>query len=196
MDVRIDITGATPLVMHNPRLADKEDEFSKAKATVSSKSKKTPADEEEMAHINFLGSLYWDAEIGLYLPTWNILACCIKAAAAFKLGRHVQRAVAQTTLNTPIKHNAPADAEAMWRKPEGRLRKSVVVGQKRITTVRPLFRDWKMSVDLLLMENMLDFDDLVRIVELAGRSEGLGDARKLGYGRFTAKVYAIEEAVA
>lgn len=39
-----------------------------------------------------------------------------------------------------------------------------------------------------LLEDALDFADLVAVVELAGRVEGLGDARKLGYGRFEAEI--------
>jgi hypothetical protein len=43
-----------------------------------------------------------------------------------------------------------------------------------------------MSFDIDLDEGDLNVSDFERIVERAGRLEGVGTARKLGFGRFTA----------
>jgi hypothetical protein len=55
---------------------------------------------------------------------------------------------------------------------------------------RPIFRRWSAVADFELDETELSLDDLIRIAERAGRLNGIGDARKLGYGRFAAVVKA------
>ena len=57
-----------------------------------------------------------------------------------------------------------------------------------IVRVRPIFREWQLGCRLSCWRTPLDFADLVAVAELAGRVEGLGDARKLGYGRFDAEI--------
>ena len=52
------LTGLVPLILHNARLADPLDPISKAMKTVSSKRKKTDADFEELARLEFEGGLY------------------------------------------------------------------------------------------------------------------------------------------
>lgn len=188
MEVRLEIVGATPLVMHNPRLADKEDPFQRAMGALTSKTKKTDDDNSEIAHIEFLGSLYWESDIGLYLPTWNIVACLLRGATLFKLGKALQRGVAQTSINTPIVHDGPKTPEELWQREEYRFRKVVANKMNRVMRMRPIFRKWGATVDLLVAEESVSPEDFARVVATAGRTEGLGDARKLGYGRFAATI--------
>jgi hypothetical protein len=55
--------------------------------------------------------------------------------------------------------------------------------------VRPSFFPWSIVVDGLFVEDVgMNLDELVRLVDLAGIVEGMGDNRVNGYGRFTATV--------
>jgi hypothetical protein len=55
--------------------------------------------------------------------------------------------------------------------------------------MRPKFPRWALDVDGLFVEDAgLAFDELERLVELAGIVEGIGDNRVNGYGRFAGKV--------
>lgn len=190
IDVRLTLTGSTPLVMHNVQLADKENHWAKLIAQITGKRKKTPADDFEVGHLEFLGSLYWESDIGLHIPTWNIIACFGQAATVFRLGKAVFQAVAPTTDRVPLIYEGPRDPEKLWERPEFRFRKSVGVQRAKVTRVRPIFRKWALELDLALEESVLDPEDFSRVVTLAGRSQGLLDARKLGYGRFTAEINA------
>ena len=49
-------------------------------------------------------------------------------------------------------------------------------------------RTWSVIVTVELETLELKIEDLAKIAERAGRFYGLGDARKLGFGRFDAKV--------
>lgn len=193
-DIRVTITGTTPLVMHNVQLADKENAFAKAIAEITSKRSKTPSDELEIGHLEFLGALYYDKDIGIHMPTWNVIACIGQAATVYRLGKDVFRAIAPMTDRVPLIYDGPREPEKLWAKPEFRFRKSVGVQRAKITRVRPIFRQWGLELDLTLAEDVLSPDDFLRVVTLAGRSQGLLDARKLGYGRFTSKVAIGEPA--
>jgi hypothetical protein len=45
------------------------------------------------------------------------------------------------------------------------------------------------------MTEILNLRDFVALVEVAGIIEGVGDARRIGYGRFTAVVAEMKTAV-
>jgi len=55
--------------------------------------------------------------------------------------------------------------------------------------VRPQFFPWALTVSgVFVTDAGLNVDELKRIVDLAGRVEGIGDNRVNGYGRFTAEL--------
>lgn len=59
--------------------------------------------------------------------------------------------------------------------------------------VRPQFFPWAMELNGIFVSDAgVNFDDLLRIVELAGTIEGIGDNRVNGYGRFTATLEQIQ----
>ena len=90
----------------------------------------------------------------------------------------------------PLQHDGPSELSKLAKREENVLRKTVKIGRNRTARTRPIFRAWSLSFDIELEEDGLNFGDLTRIAERAGRLKGLGDARKLGYGRFDAKLTA------
>jgi hypothetical protein len=189
MDVNVILTGGTPLVMHNVRLADKLDEFAHQIALINAKkSKKTDADDAAIAELEWRGGIYHDPEIGVYVPTWNVVKCFNQAATVTRRGKDVYRAFLFETDKLRLGHDGPADIEALRARPEYRWRTSVGIGRSTVTRIRPIFRKWSLTLAGTLLEDVMDPEDFRDIVQLAGRSEGLGDARIMGYGRFTAEV--------
>lgn len=189
MLVHVDITGRTGLVMHNIRLADKLDPYAKQIAEITAKRKKTEADNADVAKLEWFGGLYHDPEVGVYVPPFNVVRCLEEAAKVTKQGKTLIRAFAFGTDKLPLVYEGPASPEALWKRPEHRWRTSVgIQGRAVITRMRPIFQQWSLAITGDLLEDVMDPGAFERIVELAGRAEGLGDARKLGYGRFTAVV--------
>jgi hypothetical protein len=72
-------------------------------------------------------------------------------------------------------------------------RYSTLVGVRRAKTtrMRPQFPNWSLTMMALLQEDLLNFEQLQEIASQAGVIEALGDARKLGKGRFAAKVEKV-----
>jgi hypothetical protein len=199
MKVMVQLTGKTALVQHNVRLADKLDEYTKAIAEITGKRKKTEADNADVERLEWFGGLYHtkdkmpgpdgeEVEIGIYVPVFNVIRCFEEAAKITRQGKTLIRALAFADAKLPLHHEGPPKPEKLWALPEYRWRTTVGIQGKKITRVRPIFRRWSLDFEMELLEDVMSPDDLRRIIDLAGRSEGLGDARKLGYGRFTAEV--------
>lgn len=190
MNVAIELTGMTGLVMHNERLADKQDEFARAIAEITSKRKKTAEDAAAIERLEFLGGLYYDPDVGVYVPAWNVVRCLEEAAKIRRLGTALIRALSVTTDRVVVEYSGPRKPPELWEAPAFRFRKSVGVQRNKVMRMRPIFRKWSVCLQAELLADVLDPSDLTEIANAAGRSIGLGDARKLGYGRFVAAVAA------
>lgn len=190
MQLHVTLTGRSGLVMHNGRLADPIDDMAKAISEITDKRDKTPTDQEQIADLEWRGSLYFDRELGTYIPSGNVIRSFRDAATAWKLGEKVYDAVHLLTDKVPLAHDGPKNIDALAKKPEHRWRTTVRIGRNRTARTRPIFRQWTTSFDVELEESELKVEDFARIIERAGRLEGLGDARRLGYGRFVAEVTA------
>lgn len=185
MRVMLTLTGRTGMVMHNPRLVDPEDPFVRAIKEITDKgSKQTDADRVEVGRLEWFGGIYHDPEMGVYVPTWNIVKCLNRGGVVTRQGTDVLRAVSVFTDKVPLVYNGPKNIEELYEKPEFRFRKEVGIGQKKVMRVRPIFRKWSLEMELELLVEALNPSDLQRITETAGLSDGLMDARKLGFGRF------------
>jgi hypothetical protein len=187
MDGRIELTGSTPLLAHNARLADPDDEFVKAIAELTGKRKKTEDDRRAVAKLEWHGGLYVNGA-GPVWPTANIRRCLVEAAKVTKQGKQVGRALAFADVDVPIAYEGPRELDQLYERPEFHHRASVRIGSSRTMRTRPCFPRWALAADFTLVTEALDPDDLERVIERAGVIEGLGDNRINGYGRFEGKV--------
>ena len=191
MRIILKIDGATGLVMHNERLADPLDEYVRAIKEITDKgSKQTDTDRAEVARLEWFGGLYHDTDVGVHVPSWNVIKCLNQGAigAKTKKGKDVLRSVIATTDRVPLVFDGPLEPSKLFDLPEFRLRKMVGVNRGRVPRMRPIFRRWGLEVEVELLEDILSVDDFSRVVHFSGRVEGLCDARLLGYGRFSTEV--------
>lgn len=187
----IALEGTNLLVNHNARLANPDDPIAKAIKAITTKRVKTEEDRQEIAKLEWHGGLYTAPTIlGPVLPTGNIRKCLVQGAKVRKQGAQLGRALFFGDLYTPIIYDGPRDIEQLWLKEEFRYYVSVGVQQARTMRMRPCFPGWRLETAVELLDDVMDPDDLQRIVDLAGLMEGLGENRINGYGRFTGKVVA------
>src|SRR5574337_388785 len=97
------IEGTSPLMMHNDRLANPFDDFTKAIKAITGKKKKTEDDLNEMARLEFLGGIYESPTAGIHVPGFNVFAMIKNAAKLRKLGAAVTRAVLVQQDEIPLK---------------------------------------------------------------------------------------------
>ena len=171
--------------MHNSRMIDPEDDIVRAIAEITAKgSKQTDADRAQVARLEWFGGIYHAPDLGVYVPAWNIVKCINRGAVITKNGKDVLRSLAVLTDRVPLQFDGPRDLAKLYERSEFRFRKEVGIGQKKVMRVRPIFRQWSLSFEAELIEEVMNPADLLRVTETAGLVEGLGDARILGYGRF------------
>lgn len=188
MQITLSLKGRTGLVMHNIRLADPADEYARAITEINKKRDKTEADYEEIARLEWFGGIYYDPTDGPYVPSANVIRCLEQGGIVTKRGAAVVRALAVMSEMTPLDIGPKRDIKEMFAKPEYRLRRMVGIKRNKVVRVRPIFRSWSLTMDMELLTDVLSLDAIRTIATQAGLSAGLGDARKLGYGRFVAEV--------
>lgn len=191
MQIRIELAGTSPLLCHNPRMVDPEFELNRQIKALASKRKKSDEDLRAIEKLEWHGGLYTEGD-QIVQPTSKVRKCLINAGKISKLGKMVERAITFNSLNTPLLYEGPKTIDALYADKRFHSRLSVGIGNKRVMRVRPQFYPWKLIVDGLFVEDAgLNLDDLMRLVDLAGVVEGIGDNRVNGYGRFTGKVSII-----
>lgn len=184
---RIAITGTQPLLLHNSRLSNPLDPYARRMAEIHGKRKKTTEDYEELARREWLGSLYYEPDAGIYLPDGNIERALLDSARMSRQGKTIERGVFITTPRNTIMNVAPDALVKMADDENMRMLASVKVGMQRVMRCRPMLRTWAVEADGVVDETLLDPIELQRIAARAGRLVGLGDWRPR-YGRFTAAV--------
>jgi hypothetical protein len=195
MRVQLTMKGTSPLVMHNVQLADPTFSIAKAIAAITSKgSKQSDDDRLEVSRLSFHGGLYMGRG-GPVMPSPNILRTIANAAKVRRLGKDVERSMIPTSLEFPLMYKGPREAAALWENEAFRYSAPVRIGKNVVTRMRPRFPEWQVVSEWELMTEILNLRDFVALVEVAGIIEGVGDARRIGYGRFTAVVAEMKTAV-
>lgn len=190
MPVRLhcSMVGTAPLLMHNDRLADPLDPISKEIKTYTKKKRsKTEEDIETTGKLEWMGGLY--VENGqVVVPSRNLMGCFVGGGKITREGRDIGRALKFETMNIPLIYEGPKDIKKLQDDPEFAYRRMVKVQASKTVRVRPRFFPWALEFDVIVDESILNPEDFVRIAERAGQSEGLGDSRITGFGRFTFEV--------
>lgn len=183
------LTGSTPLMMHNERLANPMDEFAKEMKKISGKKKKTDEDFELMAQIEFRGGLYIDEDEGPYIPNRMIEATVREGAKRTKRGKDVARGFEVLGLDHEraghLIYKGPRTRDGLWN---GGFfdQRTVKVGMSRVVRTRPIFREWAIDLEVAYDTEIFNEDDIKTFFDEAGRYAGIGDYRPR-YGRFAAE---------
>lgn len=192
MQVRLELSGTTPLLMHNERLADPDDEYAKQIKELTDKGKnQTVADKELVSKLEWFGGLYTNGTKEPILPTKAIIKCLRETATVTKDGKRIARGLSPMSLHSDLIYDGPKDLAKLYEKREFRDRRMVGIGRRRIPRTRPFFPQWAAAFEFMMLPDVINLDRLKSIAELAGQATGLGDARILGYGRFAVKLTKI-----
>ena len=187
----VTIEGIRPLIMHNGRLANPLDEHTKALKAAAHKRQKTDDDVIELARLEFMGGLYYDAKEGPVLPADNINACMFEGARVRKLGKVFETCVEvlpgsfgpDYTFGYKLNYKGPRDANALWETSSHRLTKGVRIGQSKVMRTRPKFDKWACTFQIEVTDDGPEKDVILEALTDAGRSKGIGDWTPR-YGRF------------
>jgi hypothetical protein len=169
--------------MHNGRLVDPLDTVVKQIRVVSAKRRKTDDDHAEMAHLEWLGGIYFQPEVGPFIPAPNLQKCLVEGARLSKDGKKIERGVFIETMVIPLRYDGPRDPETLFADKRFVHRTPVKVGTARVMRTRPVFPRWAAEATGQFDSAVIDLADLRNAAATAGSMIGLGDGRPT-YGRF------------
>jgi hypothetical protein len=181
------LTGIRPLLLHNGQLADPTNEHTKALREVTSKRKKTDADHIEIKRLEWLGCLYRDEQGQVAVSEDMLLGCVSAGARAAKKGKQAQAALLGAQPFFALKYKGPTDLTELFNTGKFCDYRLVVIDRKRIMRARPRFNQWGLDAELLYDDSLLNRDDVVTALTVAGATVGMGDFRPR-FGRFTVEV--------
>lgn len=189
---RITITGINPLLQNNPQTVDPFNRFAKAKKAITNKRTKTEDDLIELGNIETESKIFFDDELGVYIPaTWVTESIITTAFSVAKIGRNKMRGGLFAT-ESKIKLNYKNMAKVKTIKdivmnPEFRHRMLLKQGQVRVPKDAPIFHEWSFSTVIEFDDAVIDFSSIKKIIEHSSRYGGFGDFRPT-FGRAIAEV--------
>lgn len=188
MLVHLELTGTAPLIMHNIRMANPTDPIVRAHKVISSKRRKSDEDYEELARLEFMGSLYHRPGLGPFIPSLNIERAIVEAAKMDRgVWKTVQSAILIMQQEPQVIYKGPREPEELYADPDFVSIMMVRVQAARVARCRPIFPTWAIECDLELDTSMLDEGKFRSYIEEAGRTKALGDYRPR-FGRFSVEV--------
>ncbi len=187
--MKVTITGVSPLLMHSARYANPLDPMTKAHKALTSKRKKTDEDYEAISKSEFFGGIYFDSNLGAYLPGLVIEAVIFEAAKQQKLGKTAKRSVVVIEDVIPLKYKGPKDIEGLYSDPNFVDIRAVKVGLQKVMRTRPKFNEWSATFTISFNPEQIEQRDVVRILQDAGSLIGVGDYRPR-FGKFDVAVAA------
>jgi hypothetical protein len=186
------LTGETPLLMSNAD-TDRESDTYLAYRTLSKKRGKTSEDETRLRELEWYTRLYFDEEVGVYIPGRNVKELLRSAATKWRKGEDVKRSLVVPDYRIPLIYDGPKDAASLWA--EG-FRYTTMVANSgasagRVERTRPCFEAWSLKCDIAFDPSDLDLREVETFVERAEKY-GLGDYRP-EFGAFNASLEFLRE---
>jgi len=182
--VEVEIEGTSPLLMHSTVTLDPTNELAQKMKELSAKRKKTLDDHKKMQWAEWKACLYWDADVGAYIPAVNLDACIRDGAKRFRKGSTVQRTAVVDPEKIPLIYSPKATTVAkLWEMHEHTDYRSVKIGRIRVMRCRPRFNQWSLKFIVSFDSTELEASEVQSALEQAGQFVGLGDYRPR-FGRF------------
>jgi hypothetical protein len=185
--VSIKIQGEAPLLMHNVRLGNRFDPYTRRLKELHTAMKRKGADvdalETELADVEWEGGLYYGPKLGPYLPNHMIRAAIRDGARLTRGGRQVERTILVGT-PAPVQYEGPREIDALKADPNFRDQRMVTIGQAKVLRTRPCFQEWSATLEIRYLTDASTEEDVRGWVRDAGLYVGFGDGRSMGFGRF------------
>jgi len=139
-----------------------------------------------MAHLEFLGGLYWVRGEEPYIPTRVMRGVLIGKGGASRKQRMGKQAelgifVAQ---DAKLSYDGPSDPEKLWKDGSFRFDSIEKIQASKIARTRPIFREWNATIEIEYNTDFVNEETLGELMTIAGAECGIGDRRPT-YGRFS-----------
>lgn len=189
---RLTLTGETPLLMSSGE-ADRDSDTYRAYRALSKKRGKTIEDEARLRELEWYTRLYFDEQIGVYIPGRNVKELIRSAATKIRKGEDVKRSLIVPEYRLPLVYDGPRAPAELYA--AGFSYVAMVAnagaGSGRVERCRPCFDKWELVAEVAFDPEDIDPHELAMFAERA-QKYGLGDYRP-EFGAFTARLEYLRE---
>ena len=189
--IEVELKGTSPLIMHSCVGVNKLHPLTIALDRLNGKRKKTEEDFRKISDLEWEIGIYWDDQVGLYLPAENIEATIREGAKSFKKGKTFERGFNCINMLNPVDIGENLTKDQMFADFRFRDVRAMRVQTNRIMRTRPRFNMWRCTFRACYDERSLDFKDIVNAIDYAGEKVGLCDSRPR-YGTFVSTITELD----
>ncbi len=191
----VKIKGIAPLLQNNPQTVDPFNKYAKRMAEINKQKtyKKTEEGILEMREIEMRSKIYFDAELGIYIPArWINEALAKDSNAIIKSSKEKIRG-SVFLIDEKIKlhydgENLVKTEDDIVKNPKFQRLLILKQGQQtRLAKAAPIFHNWSFELDFEYDDKIHDFKQLQLLILHVSKYSGFGDFRPT-YGRALAEV--------
>ena len=184
--LRLKITAqeGVPMLQNNPQMIDLNNHYAIERA----KFKKADQNTEAYNRVSWEGALYYDDEIGPYIPASHIEASIANASSKLKntYKKLFKASVFIVEPKIAIEFKGSRTLDGMWKEKRYDLRNVKIVG-KGVIKCRPKFENWHAFCTLTFIPTKdITANTVLSATQLAGQFHGIGDYLPK-FGRFIAE---------
>ncbi len=178
------LVGISPVMTHNEQLANPLSPVTRELKKLTTQKGKSDDLLEQIMKLEWLGGLYLDANQKVAMPGDNLIACLKDGARKRKQGKEFAAGVMSSAAYFPLSYDGPKEAEPLWT--DGRFLdyRGVVISGKRVMRARPIFRAWSLNVDFTFDPEILNEEQILEALSIAGERCGLCERRPSKGGSF------------
>lgn len=197
----VTFTGTIGLVLDNIDTADPENETAMLIKQITDKDEMTEEDRKRKDLLAYQGCFYKD-DLGNLVMPWRSIKRALRSGAYLIGGTTLSGKMdagiepGATAIEFPLQYEGPSDPNKLYDDQRFKLRLMVNKNpssskKAMVPSVRPILPEWSLTFPVTVFNEVIGWDRFVRAVEITGKSVGIGNARKLGYGRFAVSVRQI-----
>lgn len=192
-ELKFTITGTRPLLMNNPQGVDIFNPIGRKIKAINKKGvRRTDEDYLEVRDLEMTSKIYWDSDLGIYVPgRW--------VAAALAQSSYAQTKISKANFRGGV--FLDQDKMALSYRGKSKIKDSMdiiknhdfrhlmLLPQKgvRVAKVSPIFHDWSFSGGLEFDDKIIEKSTLKKLIEHVTHYGGFGDFRPT-FGRGEAEV--------
>lgn len=192
--INVKMNGVSPILMNNPVGVNPLHPLVIGKKALTSLPAKQKTEEvlAKISDFEWRIAIYWDDNIGLYVPNECLMGSLVDGAKMNRNGANVLKACQVVDAIVPLDIGEKQDYDKMLCDPRFRDVRSVCIKRARVIKTRPRFNTWRCEFTLLYDESVVDIGVLAMAFENAGKYCGIFDNRKNGYGRYTVIISELD----
>jgi len=198
-NLKCKVVGNNEIRINNPQAADPLNRYYKAMKEINSihHSKKTDADRQKLENISIESALYFNSELGVYVPTtWIMSAIGAVSYSLCNIGKKVIReGVYMNQDKLKLNYSGMQSVktiEDVVLNPEFRAVEFHKIGTAKVAKGTPKFENWSFNIDLEFDEEVVTESQLRAIVKMMVERKGFGDFRPT-YGRGCIENLLVED---